>query len=97
MSDLVPDRSWCKIDSLFEIACARVRVLVARHEKPNWRGDLADLVAALEEARALGAKRVNTKRERSSSLPVWADANDDLRELQMIDGLLAKIRQHKGV
>jgi hypothetical protein len=51
----------------------------------------------MEKYVGLGAKRVNTKGERSSSLPVCADANDDLRELQMIDGLLAKIRQHKGV
>ena len=87
-------------DFTFEIAFNKATVLLAKYKRTRFRGEMPDLVAALEEAREIGRdpnhRRV-TESQKTVGRTLGIDVDADRQEqIKMIDGLLTEIPNQRA-
>ena len=82
------------MDFVFEIAFYKATVLIAKYKRTRFRGEMPDLVAALEEAREIGcdADHRVTDSTRRAARALGIDVDAERQEMiSMIETLLSEI------
>lgn len=82
------------LDFAFDIAFQKALVLVVKHQQTDFKGEMNDLVSALEEAQQMGrnqAEITRSQEEAATALGINLKAERQ-EKLATIDGLLAEIR-----